>query len=68
MLVLSRKQNQTIVIGDDVRITVLKVVGNTVKLGIEAPAEIPVMREELLLTQREREATALESRPVLQMV
>ena len=39
MLVLSRKQHQDIVIGDDIKITVLKVKGNTVRLGIEAPRD-----------------------------
>lgn len=47
MLVLSRKQQQEIVIGDNVKITVLKVKGNTVRLGIEAPREVKVVRGEL---------------------
>lgn len=47
MLVLSRKQQQDIYIGDDIKITVLKVKGNTVRLGIEAPRDIRVMRGEL---------------------
>ncbi|MFT5299286.1 MAG: carbon storage regulator CsrA [Mariniblastus sp.] len=47
MLVLSRKQNQEIFIGDDIKITVLKMKGNTVRLGIEAPREVNVVRGEL---------------------
>ncbi len=47
MLVLSRKQQQEIVIGEEIRVTVLQVKGNTVRLGIEAPREIRVMRGEL---------------------
>ncbi len=47
MLVLSRKQQQEIVIGDNIRVTVLKVKGNTVRLGIEAPREVHVVRGEL---------------------
>lgn len=47
MLVLSRKQQQDIVIGDDIKITVLKVKGNTVRLGIEAPRDVRVIRGEL---------------------
>ena len=47
MLVLSRKQQQDIVIGDDIKITVLKVKGNTVRLGIEAPRDVRVVRGEL---------------------
>ena len=47
MLVLSRKLKQEILIGDNVKITVLKVKGNTVRLGIEAPRDIHVVRGEL---------------------
>lgn len=47
MLVLTRKQNQEILIGENVKITVLKMKGNTVRLGIEAPREISVVRGEL---------------------
>lgn len=47
MLVLSRKLKQEIQIGDNVVITVLKVKGNTVQLGIEAPRDIKIMRGEL---------------------
>lgn len=47
MLVLSRKQQEEILIGNDVKITVLKVKGNTVRLGIEAPRDIRVVRGEL---------------------
>ena len=47
MLVLTRKTNQEIIIGENVKITVLKVKGNTVRLGIEAPREVRVVRGEL---------------------
>ena len=47
MLVLSRKLNQAIMIGDDVRIVVVSVDRDTVKLGIEAPRTIPVHRSEV---------------------
>lgn len=50
MLVLARKQQQTIVVDDQITITVLKVKGNTVRLGIEAPAEVPIRRSELTPT------------------
>jgi carbon storage regulator len=48
MLVLSRKCNETIVIGDSIRIKVVGISGNQVRLGIEAPSDVRVMREELL--------------------
>jgi carbon storage regulator len=50
MLVLSRKLNQEIRIGDDIVIRVLEIKGNRVRLGIFAPREVPVLRGELLLT------------------
>ena len=48
MLVLSRKQDQTIRIGDAIEITSCKVQGNRVSLAINAPLDVPVMRGELL--------------------
>ena len=50
MLVLSRKLDETLMIGDDVKITVLGIQGNQVRLGIDAPKDISIMREEV--TQR----------------
>jgi carbon storage regulator CsrA len=47
MLVLSRKLQQEIMIGENVKVTVLKVKGNTVRLGIEAPRNVRVVRGEL---------------------
>ena len=47
MLVLSRKKNESIVIGDNIQIEVLKVSGNTVRIGIKAPREVKVLRGEL---------------------
>ena len=48
MLVLTRKREQKIRIGNDVVITVLKVQGDQVSIGIEAPKSLPIVREELL--------------------
>ncbi len=47
MLVLSRKQGEGIVIGDGVTVTVLEVHGGRVKLGFNAPLEVPIHREEV---------------------
>jgi carbon storage regulator len=49
MLVLSRKTDQSIIIDERITITVLEVRGDRIRLGIEAPKEIPIMREELLV-------------------
>lgn len=48
MLVLTRKESQRIQIGDNITITVVRVQGNKVRIGIEAPAELPICREEIL--------------------
>ncbi len=59
MLQLSRKAGETIVIGDDIRITVMQVAGGSVRVGIEAPRSVPVYREELwLAVQAENRAAA----------
>ena len=58
MLVLSRKQGEVTVIGDDVTVTVLEVRGNRVKLGFTAPGEMPIHREEIH-RRIERRAPAL---------
>jgi carbon storage regulator len=47
MLVLSRKLNETIVIRGDIRITIVGVRGNQVRLGIEAPDSVAILRQEL---------------------
>jgi carbon storage regulator len=57
MLVLSRKPGQRIRIGDSVIITLLEINGRTVRLGIEAPHELEILREELV-TRAARPSTA----------
>ena len=49
MLVLSRKVGERIWIGEDISITVVRITGGGVRLGIDAPSEMPVVREELKL-------------------
>ena len=58
MLVLSRKMNQSIMIGDENEITVLSVSGEKVRLGIKAPREVPVYRDEVYneISAQQREA------------
>ncbi|MGO8902870.1 MAG: carbon storage regulator [Isosphaeraceae bacterium] len=47
MLVLSRKLGQSLRVGDGVRITVLKIDNNAVRIGIEAPEDVPIRRQEI---------------------
>jgi carbon storage regulator len=54
VLVLTRKSNQSIMIGDEIEISVLSVMGDKVRIGIQAPREVPVFRREVYLEiQRE---------------
>ncbi len=48
MLVLSRKKNESIVINDNIMITIVEIRGDKVRLGIEAPRDVPVHRREVL--------------------
>jgi carbon storage regulator len=62
MLVLTRKSNQSIMIGDDIEVSVLSVTGEKVRIGIQAPREIPVFRKEVYLEiQQEQAAAAAEA-------
>ena len=47
MLVLSRKLNEEIIIGGDIRVKILEISGNRIRLGISAPNHVPVLREEI---------------------
>jgi carbon storage regulator len=58
MLVLTRKQNQSIMIGDDIEVSVLSIAGDKVRIGIQAPREIPVFRDEVYRQLREQTAAA----------
>jgi carbon storage regulator len=68
MLVLTRKLDQSIMIGDDIEISVLAVSGEKVRIGINAPREVPVFRKEVYATLGEGERTdgegAVASGPV----
>lgn len=56
MLVLTRKSNQSIMIGDEIEVTVLSIMGEKVRIGIQAPREIPVFRKEIYLEIQQEKA------------
>jgi len=63
VLALTRRRGETIIIGDDIIITVLSVTGDTVKIGIDAPRHIPVNRQEVYLQIQEQNKKAAETSP-----
>lgn len=65
MLVLTRKNGESLVINENIRVTVLEVKGKTVRLGIEAPADAKIYRDEIFLKIQEenRQAAAAKLDP-----
>jgi carbon storage regulator len=64
MLVLSRQRDESIIIGDNIIITIVDIRGDKVRLGIEAPTEIPVHRQEVYeAIQRENAKAQEDGRP-----
>ena len=63
MLVLSRKKNESIVINNDITIAVVEIRGDKVRLGVEAPKEVPVHRREVYDAIKRNEAEAAEGAP-----
>ncbi len=61
MLVLTRKPNQSIMIGDDIEVSVLSVVGEKVRIGIHAPHDIPVFRTEIYVEIQRDQDQATEA-------
>ena len=63
MLVLSRKKNESIVINNDITIVVVEIRGDKVRLGVEAPKEVPVHRREVYEAIRRENQQAAKLRP-----
>ena len=64
MLVLTRKSNQSIMIGDEIEVSVLAIMGEKVRIGIEAPRSIPVFRKEVYLEIQQDQPRAEDRKEV----
>jgi carbon storage regulator len=62
MLVLTRKSNQSIMIGDDIEVSVLAIMGEKVRIGIQAPRDVPVFRKEVYLEIQQERSSEEESK------
>jgi len=62
LLVISRKKDDTILLGDDIEITVISVDNNTVKLGISAPKDVSILRKEIYEKVKEENIKAINKK------
>ncbi|MEW5883669.1 MAG: carbon storage regulator CsrA [Armatimonadota bacterium] len=63
MLVLSRREHQSIMIGDDIEIVVLDIRGEQVRIGIRAPKDVTILRQEIYAQVQQQNVEATETRP-----
>ena len=68
MLVLTRKSNQSIMIGDDIEVSVLSIMGEKVRIGIQAPRDIPVFRKEVYVEIQQERAREMSGSGVREQV
>jgi carbon storage regulator len=61
MLIITRKAGERVMVGDDIVVHVMELVGGSVRIGIEAPRSIPVYREEIYAAVREENLAAAEA-------
>ncbi|KRQ85986.1 hypothetical protein ABG79_02214 [Caloramator mitchellensis] len=61
MLILTRKEGESILVGEGIEIKVIEISGNTIKLGIEAPKNVKVIRKELILEVKEENIESLKN-------
>jgi len=59
MLVLTRKKNQAVMLGENIKITVLEIGEDAIKIGIDAPRDVSILREELYRAVREENTAAV---------
>ena len=68
MLILSRKINEKIMIGDDISISIIEIRGDQVRIGVDAPKNVKVFRQEVYDAIKAENKAAAESKPVLPAV
>jgi len=68
MLILSRRINEKIMIGDDVSISIIEIRGDQVRIGVDAPKTVKVFRQEVFDSIKAENRAAVESKPVLPIV
>jgi carbon storage regulator len=64
MLLITRRAGEKIMVGDEVVVHVMEIVGNTVRVGIEAPRSLPIYREEIWQSVREENRAAADAAPL----
>ena len=65
MLIITRKPGERVMVGDDIVVHVMELIGGSVRIGIEAPRSIPVYREEIYAAVRDENRAAAEARTEL---
>jgi carbon storage regulator len=63
VLIITRRAGERIMVGDDIVVEVMEIVGNSVRVGIQAPRSVPVYREEIYAAVRDENRAAAESTP-----
>jgi carbon storage regulator len=64
VLIITRRAGERIMVGDDIVVEIMEIVGNSVRVGISAPRSVPVYREEIYSAVRDENRAAAESGPV----
>ena len=61
MLIITRRAGQKVMLGDDVTVHVMEIVGNSVRIGVEAPKSLPVYREEIWASVKQENQAAAQA-------
>ena len=64
MLIITRRAGERVMVGDDITIEVMEIVGNSVRIGISAPRSVPVYREEIYAAVRDENRAAADAGPI----